>query len=114
MSNIEMNTGVPDETICQRERLDSSNLSKASLRQLEYTLNESLFVVQKARGQRKDPVQRLCDSAHVKKQTLARAIIFELDGDITCIELAKRLCIHPDTLRKRAWREIRNMIVAKR
>lgn len=111
MDNIDRKAGVLDKTVRHQERFDNSNLSKASLQNLEYALQQLLGLVQKAQGKRKDPVQRLCDSATVPKQTLAIAMIYELDGHITGIELARRLHIHPSTLRKRSWRKVRDLLV---
>ena len=96
-----------------RKRLDNFNLSKASLQNLEYTLNGSLDVVQKAQGKRNDTIQRLCDLVGISKQTLAKAIIFEAKGDISCVELSRKLNLHKSTLRKRNWHDVRKLIVSK-
>ena len=95
---------------CQ-DRLGHTNLPKASLQKLEYSLSESLDVVQIALGRRKDPVQRMCDSSRVKKKTLAIAMIFESRGNITITELAHRLSVSRQTIYR--WPDVIRTLQAR-
>ena len=88
--NIEIPPDVLDEMIRQEKK------------QLQNLL--------RLRGKNTDGIEEFCKDFGISKQSLAIGIIFEAGGDISQVELARKLNIHERTLRKRNWRKVRTLL----
>ena len=56
-------------------------------------------------------IQELCTLVGISKRDLAAALVFRSKGNITFVELARRLLVNESTVRR--WSEIHRALKAK-
>ncbi len=83
-----------DSIVIQRELLDD----------LDVKITQAFDAVKAAKGQKPDRVKELCDLVGITKRDLAAALVFTSKGDISIIELARRLSVSRRTIHR--WPEI--------
>ena len=70
--------------------------------------SNTLDALRSAKGKKVDRVTELCEITGISKRSLAAGIILEEKGDITAIELAKRISINRCTIYN--WKEIHRVL----
>ena len=82
-----------------------------ALEDIDVKLTLALDAVKAAKGQKPDRVQELCTLVGLTKRDLAAGLVFRSKGEITFVELARRLSINESTIRR--WPEIHRALTAK-
>jgi hypothetical protein len=78
---------------------------------LELKLTQALDAVKTARGQKADRVKELCDLVGITKRDLAAGLVLTSQGDISIVELSRRLAIDRTTIY--TWPEIVRALKAR-
>lgn len=86
-------------------------IQQHELDDIDVKLTKALDAVKAAKGQKVDRVKELCDLVGISKRDLAAALVFRSKGNITFVELARRLSVNESTVRR--WPEIHRALKAK-
>lgn len=92
-------------------RMSIVGIQQDALNSLDKLITQAQGIVQQAKGQKVDKVKELCDLVDLTKRDLAAALVFRSKGNITFVELARRLSVNESTVRR--WPEIHRALRAR-
>ncbi len=92
-------------------RMSIVGIQQDALNSLDKLITQAQDIVHQAKGQKADRIKELCDLVDVSKRDLAAALVFRTKGNITFVELSRRLNVNESTIRR--WPEIHRALKAK-
>jgi hypothetical protein len=91
--------------------MGSSVIQREVLDDLDKKITQAYDAVKAAKGQKSDRIKELCELVDITKRDLAAALVFRSKGNITFVELARRLSVNESTVRR--WPEIHRALKAR-